>query len=128
MKLKFLSFALKSLVVLYQKFLSFFSVGACRYYPSCSNYALWILEFENPLFAMLKIIIRILRCNQAFKGGFDYPIVRLTITQMPYIKRVDLLKKNIKFWLVPYKKHIFLDTMRPLKQIYTMRFYIIKSI
>ncbi|WP_300948707.1 membrane protein insertion efficiency factor YidD, partial [uncultured Helicobacter sp.] len=53
----------------YQKYLSAFSVGACRYYPSCSQYTLWLLYFDNPFLALFKSFLRILRCNQCFMGG-----------------------------------------------------------
>jgi putative membrane protein insertion efficiency factor len=66
----------------------------CRYYPTCSEYAL--IEFENDSFlrAIYKTFFRILRCNQLFKGGIDYPVVKKKFTPI-------YEKKEIKYWLIP---------------------------
>jgi len=71
----------------------------CRYYPSCSEYAKWQFEFNRPDKALAQSTLRILRCNQLFDGGIDYPVVKytppllLTLTQQANLK--------IKYWLVP---------------------------
>ena len=49
--------------------------ASCRYYPSCSEYAKWQFEFNAPQKAFAATSLRILRCNQFFKGGIDYPLV-----------------------------------------------------
>lgn len=47
----------------------------CRFYPSCSQYAIEALE-KLPLYkALPKIIWRILRCHPFSKGGDD-PVCR----------------------------------------------------
>ena len=80
--------------------------GSCRYYPTCSEYAKWQFEFNAPHKAFLESALRILRCNQLFEGGIDYPLV-------DYIspKPMDLLRFNqscgkivITYWLVPKAK------------------------
>jgi uncharacterized protein len=51
--------------------------GTCRYFPSCSEYALEAIE-KLPLWrALIKIISRVLRCNPLFRGGND-PVLRTT--------------------------------------------------
>jgi putative membrane protein insertion efficiency factor len=45
--------------------------GSCKYYPTCSNYAKEAFEKYNIIKAIIKIIIRILKCNPLSKGGFD---------------------------------------------------------
>ena len=48
-----------------------FSHGACRYTPTCSQYALEAIEIHGPIKGVLLGILRILRCNPLFKGGYD---------------------------------------------------------
>jgi len=83
----------------YQKFLTLFSYGSCRYYPTCSEYALWQIQGENLLFGLLKSAFRILRCNQLFAGGIDYPVVYRRHIK-PIYKKID-----VQFWLVPKGKN-----------------------
>jgi len=77
--------------------------ASCRYYPSCSEYAKWQFEFNAPHKAFITSSLRILRCNQLFDGGIDYPLVNFT----PY-KPTSLLtfntfcgKIDVIYWLVP---------------------------
>ncbi|CUU40186.1 MULTISPECIES: membrane protein insertion efficiency factor YidD [Helicobacter] len=106
----------------YQKSLSSLSVGACRYYPSCSEYTLWLLYFDNPFIALYKSLLRILSCNQFFVGGIAYPKARLKF------KNIVFVRKKVKYWFVPTANTSFLDIMRVSSQTYIMRVYIIKSI
>jgi len=46
---------------------------SCRYYPSCSEYAILAVEKYGILRGGVKALLRILRCNPLFKGGVDYP-------------------------------------------------------
>ncbi|MBU1928088.1 membrane protein insertion efficiency factor YidD [bacterium] len=100
------TFLLK-LLWLYQKFFTLIGFGSCRYYPSCSEYAR--LHFKNNSIssAFYHSLTRILRCNQLFDGGIEYPLLDKLITK-PKKLEVD----SIKYWLVPNKKN---------------RFYIIKN-
>lgn len=43
----------------------------CKYYPTCSNYALQAFEKFNFFKALFLTIIRILKCNPFSKGGYD---------------------------------------------------------
>lgn len=86
----------------YQYFSKMFPAN-CRYYPSCSEYASWQFEFNAPHKALLSSSLRILRCNQFFRGGIDYPLVDF-IPQ----KHSSVLTFNtecgtikIRYWLVP---------------------------
>lgn len=58
---------------LYQKFISPLYPASCRYYPSCSNYAILSVEKYGVIKGLLKAIWRVLRCNPFSKGGVDYP-------------------------------------------------------
>ncbi|RRS30224.1 MAG: hypothetical protein P794_07720 [Epsilonproteobacteria bacterium (ex Lamellibrachia satsuma)] len=75
----------------------------CRYYPTCSEYAKWQFEFNVPHKALWESSLRILRCNQLFPGGIDYPVICYSPP-----KRISLRKSNtfygrikILYWLVP---------------------------
>ena len=56
---------------LYQKTLSLWIGNDCRFFPSCSHYAIECLE-KLPLYkAIFYIAYRIIRCQPLSKGGFD---------------------------------------------------------
>jgi len=57
----------------WQKFISPLYPPSCRYYPTCSEYAIMAVEKHGVLKGSVKAILRILRCNPFFKGGVDYP-------------------------------------------------------
>jgi putative membrane protein insertion efficiency factor len=59
------------LVKIYQKFISPMFPPSCRFYPTCSEYAVQSLEKYGVLIGGAKAIWRILRCNPFNKGGFD---------------------------------------------------------
>jgi len=45
----------------------------CRFYPSCSQYALESFKKHNLFKAAIKSFYRILRCHPFSKGGMDIP-------------------------------------------------------
>jgi len=55
----------------YQLVLSPIFGGACRYYPSCSAYAIEALERHGALRGGWMAIRRIARCHPFRPGGFD---------------------------------------------------------
>jgi uncharacterized protein len=55
----------------YQRFISPMIGSRCRYYPSCSQYAVESLKRFNPLKALFLIFVRVIRCNPLSAGGFD---------------------------------------------------------
>jgi putative membrane protein insertion efficiency factor len=75
----------------------------CRYYPSCSEYAKIEFENDNILRAFFKSALRILTCNQLFKGGIDYPVVYKKIDPKFIIK-----KPEIKYWLIQKDKNKYI--------------------
>ncbi|MDR1975428.1 MAG: membrane protein insertion efficiency factor YidD [Campylobacteraceae bacterium] len=92
---------------LYQKFFTLFSFGSCRYYPTCSEYAKWLFEYDNLILAFLKSALRILRCNQLFKGGIDYPTVGKSAFKKPPLLLKSFNNTHIAVWFVPTKKSSF---------------------
>ena len=97
--------ALLLFLKIYQKFFTLIGYGSCRFYPTCSEYAKWQVENNNIFKALFFTTLRILRCNQLFDGGIDYPIVKKNLT----FKNKKIV---IKYWFVPRDKN---------------RYYIIKN-
>ena len=59
------------LVRIYITFLSPFFGGACRFHPSCSNYAAEAIALHGACRGTSLALRRLLRCNPFNKGGFD---------------------------------------------------------
>lgn len=56
----------------YQKYLSPLKRSrVCRFYPSCSAYAIEAFEKRGFFAGMILTVYRILRCNPFCRGGFD---------------------------------------------------------
>ena len=55
----------------YQKGISPFLPSSCRYYPSCSAYAVEALEKYGALRGSWLAVCRICRCHPFRPGGFD---------------------------------------------------------
>ena len=61
----------------YQRFISPFTPNTCRFYPTCSNYALKAFKLHGLFKGTWLIFFRILRCNPFCKGGVDHvPVVK----------------------------------------------------
>lgn len=58
------------LIKLYQR-TPLLSHGSCKYYPTCSHYAIEALETHGFWKGMWLSIKRVLRCNPWAKPGFD---------------------------------------------------------
>ncbi|MSU74947.1 MAG: membrane protein insertion efficiency factor YidD [Candidatus Magasanikbacteria bacterium] len=50
-----------------------FPHGYCHFYPSCSQYAVEVIQKRGLLVGLPKTVWRILRCNPWNKGGVDLP-------------------------------------------------------
>lgn len=92
-----------AIVKMYRFFISPFMPSACRFYPSCSVYALSVLENAS-IFNIYKIAYRILRCQPFSKGGIDYPLISYQAKKVYFINPYCVV---IRFWLVPYKNNLF---------------------
>ena len=55
----------------YQGLISPLLPPMCRYYPSCSQYAVQALRTHGSIYGLLLTFLRILRCNPLFAGGMD---------------------------------------------------------
>lgn len=55
----------------YKKYISPMKKPCCRFYPTCSTYAIQAIEKYGALKGTAMAIYRILRCNPFCKGGYD---------------------------------------------------------
>lgn len=57
----------------YKRWISAWLPGACRYWPTCSEYARVAIERHGVVRGGLAALQRLLRCNPLFPGGYDPP-------------------------------------------------------
>ncbi|MDD2401896.1 MAG: membrane protein insertion efficiency factor YidD [Clostridia bacterium] len=55
----------------YQKYISPLKGATCRFYPTCSQYAIEAIEKYGLFKGMILSIKRILKCNPYHPGGYD---------------------------------------------------------
>lgn len=58
------------MIKLYQK-MPLSSHGCCKFYPTCSNYAISAINKYGSIKGLYLTIKRILRCSIFSKGGYD---------------------------------------------------------
>lgn len=63
--------SLVGLIRLYQIMISPFLSPCCRFFPSCSDYAILAIERHGPFRGLLMAILRLLRCHPLHPGGYD---------------------------------------------------------
>ncbi len=66
-----MKFILISLIKLYQKFLSPFSPGCCRFQPTCSQYMIQALQIHGIIKGLYLGTKRILKCHPWGGSGYD---------------------------------------------------------
>lgn len=57
-------------IYFYQKIISPFFGPNCKFYPTCSNYAVEAIQ-KHGIYGLLLAVKRILRCHPFSKGGYD---------------------------------------------------------
>lgn len=55
----------------YRRFISPVKPATCRFYPTCSQYALESLEKHGIIVGTCKAVVRILKCHPFHPGGYD---------------------------------------------------------
>jgi len=58
-------------IIFYQRFISPLTAPACRFYPSCSEYALQAIKRYGPWRGLWLSLRRILKCHPFHPGGYD---------------------------------------------------------
>jgi putative membrane protein insertion efficiency factor len=82
----------------YQKYISPFFGKKCRYYPTCSSYALVQFQKDGFFMALFKTLKRVLSCNHFFLGGIDYPTVKKDFSKVTF-KKID-----VDYWYIASSK------------------------
>lgn len=59
------------LITYYQKYISKYTPRTCRFYPTCSQYAIEAIEKYGALKGLYLSIKRVLKCHPFNKGGYD---------------------------------------------------------
>ncbi len=59
------------MILFYKKFISPLKPKCCRFYPTCSDYALLAIEKYGVISGGFKAIKRILKCHPFNPGGYD---------------------------------------------------------
>lgn len=60
-----------SIIKFYRKFISPLKKPSCRFYPTCSSYAIDAIDKYGALKGGFMAFGRVLRCNPFNKGGYD---------------------------------------------------------
>lgn len=69
--LKLIGAALITVIRFYKRFISPALPPTCRFYPSCSQYAVEAIQKYGPIKGGLMSVWRLLRCHPFCKGGYD---------------------------------------------------------
>jgi len=59
------------LIGIYRRYISPLKPATCRFYPTCSQYAVEALEKYGIIKGTYKSLIRILKCHPFHPGGYD---------------------------------------------------------
>lgn len=59
------------LIRFYQKYVSPLKKPCCKYYPTCSNYAVEAISRFGAFKGFFLAAYRVLRCNPFSRGGYD---------------------------------------------------------
>lgn len=63
---------LELIIKFYRKFISPLKPPCCKYYPTCSTYALTAIKKHGAIKGSILAVWRILRCNPWSNGGVDH--------------------------------------------------------
>ncbi|NBD22714.1 membrane protein insertion efficiency factor YidD [Paenibacillus sp. T1] len=75
---------IKAPIHVYRRFISPIKPPTCRFYPSCSAYALEAIDKHGPLRGSWLAAKRICRCHPFHPGGIDYvPPTREELARRP---------------------------------------------
>ncbi|MCK5567557.1 MAG: membrane protein insertion efficiency factor YidD [Actinomycetia bacterium] len=58
-------------IKIYKRFISPILPDSCRFYPSCSQYAIDAVQRHGAVKGGMMTAYRIIRCNPFNKGGYD---------------------------------------------------------
>lgn len=67
----FAVFVLSLLIIFYKRAISPYLRPVCRFYPTCSTYALGSIKKHGAIKGCFLAVKRLLRCHPFHKGGYD---------------------------------------------------------
>ena len=77
-------------IVAYRRWISPALPDRCRFYPSCSEYALTALATHGPVRGLWLTVRRLLRCHPFHPGGIDHvPPPRNPASRTPATTRLE---------------------------------------
>jgi putative membrane protein insertion efficiency factor len=62
---------LLKIIRIYRKYISPLKQPSCRFYPTCSQYAMDAIERYGAIKGSIMAMKRVLRCHPFNKGGYD---------------------------------------------------------
>ncbi len=68
---KFVIFFFIFIIFVYQVLISPFLGSNCRFYPSCSKYALGVIKLHGLILGIILTLKRLLKCNPWGCSGYD---------------------------------------------------------
>ncbi len=72
-EVKKFSFLALFLIRIYQKYISPLTPPACRFYPTCSEYAIEAIKKYGVVLGVWKALRRLCKCHPFNNGGIDFP-------------------------------------------------------
>ena len=81
-----------ALIRLYQRWISPAFPARCKYYPTCSAYAVQAIRSKGLVLGIFLSLWRLVRCNPWSMGGIDFPPGGREL-QMAERKEADLTRK-----------------------------------
>ncbi|AXF54938.1 membrane protein insertion efficiency factor YidD [Salicibibacter kimchii] len=58
-------------IQLYRRYISPYTPPTCRFYPTCSQYAVEAIEKQGAFKGILLAVIRLSKCHPFHRGGYD---------------------------------------------------------
>jgi len=68
---RFMRYFLIYIIQFYRSYLAAYKLPTCKYYPTCSEYAIQAIKTKGAVKGGLMALWRLLRCNPFSKGGYD---------------------------------------------------------
>jgi putative membrane protein insertion efficiency factor len=84
------------LVKIYRKHISPLSPPKCKYYPTCSTYALDALNRHGAAKGFALSLWRVLRCNVMSLGGVDYVPRKFSFYRLKQMKQDSTTRTSVK--------------------------------
>ncbi|MGN0604636.1 MAG: membrane protein insertion efficiency factor YidD [Oscillospiraceae bacterium] len=91
-----MKYILSLLVKFYRRFLSPLKPPCCKYYPTCSAYALEALRKHGAVKGSVLSVWRLLRCNPYSNGGVDKVPEKFYLYTLKSRKRREEKETNIQ--------------------------------